>query len=41
MDVAHQLQQVRILLAKYGLVPILELMTAAAVPQIEADGIAG
>jgi hypothetical protein len=40
VDVAHQLQQVRVFLAQYGLVPILKQVPASPVPQVEADGIA-
>ena len=39
MDVAHQLQQVRVFLAQNGLVPILKQVPASPVPQVEADGI--
>jgi len=40
VDVAHQLQQVRVFLAQNGLVPILKQVPASPVPQVEADGIA-
>jgi hypothetical protein len=40
VDVAHQLQQVRVFLAQNGLVPILKQVPASPVPQVETDGIA-
>ena len=40
MDVAHQLQQVRVFLAQNGLVPILKQVPASPVPQVEADRVA-
>jgi hypothetical protein len=40
VDVAHQLQQVRVFLAQNGLVPVLKQVPASPVPQVEADGIA-
>jgi hypothetical protein len=39
MDIAHQLQQVRVFLAENGLVAVLKQMPAAPVPQVEAHGV--
>jgi len=41
VDVAHQFQQVAVLFADNRLVAILKKMSAAPVPFVEADGVAG
>lgn len=41
MDVSNQLQQIGVLLADHGLVPILEQMARPFVPEVEVDGIPG
>jgi hypothetical protein len=41
MDVAHQLQQIGILLAEDGFITVLEKMPAAPVPPVEAHRIPG
>ena len=41
MDVAHQLQQIGILLAENGFITVLEKMPATPVPPVEAHRIPG
>jgi len=41
MDVGHQLPQIPLLLTQNGFVAVLEKMPVAAMPLVEAHGIAG
>ncbi len=41
VNIAREFSQVRIFLAKYGLITILEKVAVAAMPFVEADRIAG
>jgi hypothetical protein len=39
MDVTYQFQQVRVLFAQDGFVPVLEKVAVAMVPEVIADGL--